>query len=94
MLESHPKLGASWEGFALNQLIELSGLPEDRFFFWSTQAGAEVDLFWKQNGKNLAAEFKYADAPRRTRSMTTAIKDLETGSPLGYLSRQGNLPNR
>ena len=76
-LASHPKLGASWEGFALNQLIQFSGLPDERFFFWATQAGAEVDLFWQQNGKNFAAEFKYADAPRRTKSMTAAMQDLE-----------------
>ena len=76
-LESHPKLGASWEGFALNQLIHLSGLPDNRFYFWATQSGAEVDLFWQQNGKNYGAEFKYGDAPRSTRSMTTAMKDLE-----------------
>lgn len=77
ILESHPKLGASWEGFALNQLIELSGLSEDRFFFWATQAGAEIDLFWQHNGKNHAAEFKYSDAPKRTKSMTTALQDLD-----------------
>lgn len=76
-LLSHPKLGASWEGFALNQCIRLSGIPEERFFFWATQGGAEVDLFWQQNGKNYAVEFKYADAPRRTKSMLAAIKDLD-----------------
>ena len=76
ILESHPKLGASWEGFALNQLIQMSDLSEDRFFFWATQAGAEVDLFWNYNGKRYAAEFKYSDAPRRTKSMTTALQDL------------------
>ena len=76
ILESHPKLGASWEGFALSQLIELSGLSEDSFFFWATQAGAKIDLFWQQNGRNYAAEFKYSDAPRRTKSMTTAMQDL------------------
>ena len=76
-LESHPKLGASWEGFALNQVIQISGLPDNRFYFWATQSGAEVDLFWQHNGKNYGAEFKYGDAPRRTRSMTTAITDLE-----------------
>lgn len=76
ILESHPKLSASWEGFALNQLIEVSGLAEDCFFFWTTQAGAEVDLFWQYNGKHYAAEFKYADAPRRTKSMTAAMQDL------------------
>lgn len=76
-LESHPKLGASWEGFALNQLIQLSGLSGDRFFFWATQSGAEVDLLWQRNGKTYAAEFKYGDAPRRTKSMTAALKELE-----------------
>lgn len=76
-LASHPKLGASWEGFALNQLVQLSELPDERFFFWATQAGAEVDLFWQQNGNNYAAEFKYSDAPRRTKSMTVAMQDLD-----------------
>jgi predicted AAA+ superfamily ATPase len=76
-LESHPKLGASWEGFVINQVLTLSGLPESVFFFWATQAGAEVDLFWQQNGKNYAVEVKYADAPRRTKSMTQAITDLQ-----------------
>lgn len=76
-LQSHPKLGASWEGFALNQLIRLSGLAEERFFFWATQAGAEVDLFWQRNGRNVAVEFKYADAPRRTKSMLAAVKELQ-----------------
>lgn len=76
-LEAHPKLGASWEGFAMQQLIQLSGIEEDRFFFWATHAGAEVDLFWQRNGKNYAAEFKYSDAPRRTRSMTTVLEALE-----------------
>lgn len=76
-LESHPKLGSSWEGFALNQLIQLSGIPDNRFYFWATQSGAEVDLFWQHDGKNFGAEFKYGDAPRRTRSMTTAMKDLD-----------------
>jgi len=76
-LESHPKLGASWEGFVIDQVITLSGLPESVFFFWATQAGAEVDLFWQQNGRNYAIEVKYADAPRRTKSMTQAITDLK-----------------
>ena len=75
-LESHPKLGASWEGFVINQVITLSGLPENVFYFWATQAGAEVDLFWQKNGKNYALEVKYSDAPRRTKSMITAITDL------------------
>jgi hypothetical protein len=76
-LESHPKLGASWEGFVINQIIRLSALPENTFYFWSTHTGAEVDLFWQQNGKNHAVEVKYADAPRRTKSMVQAVEDLK-----------------
>lgn len=76
-LQSHPKLGASWEGFVINQVITLSGLPKNVFYFWATQAGAEVDLFWQKNGKNYAVEVKYADAPRRTKSMMQAIADLK-----------------
>jgi len=76
-LESHPKLGASWEGFVINQVITLSGLPENVFYFWATHTGAEVDLFWQQNGKNYAVKVKYADAPRRTKSMLQAIEDLK-----------------
>lgn len=76
-LESHPKLGASWEGFVINQVITLSGLPENVFFFWATHSGAEVDLFWQRSGKNYAVEVKYGDAPKRTKSMTQAIEDLQ-----------------
>lgn len=76
-LESHPKLGASWEGFALQQILQQSPIPMEHFFFWATQAGAEVDLFWQRNGKHYAVEFKYSDAPRRTKSMVTAMQDLE-----------------
>lgn len=76
-LESHPKLGGSWEGFVINQVITLSGYSENGFFFWATHTGAEVDLFWQQNGKNYAVEVKYSDAPRRTKSMTQAVEDLQ-----------------
>jgi hypothetical protein len=51
-------------------------MREDALHFWATQAGAEVDLFWQRNGKNFAVQFKYGDAPRRTRSMSIALNDL------------------
>jgi len=74
-LLSHPKLGASWEGFALEQ-ISLQLPPGQELFFWGTQAGGELDLLWEQEGKLYGCEFKFADAPRRTRSMTVAMQDL------------------
>lgn len=76
-LDSHPKLGASFESFVLEQILSIAPLSRENFYFWNTQSGAELDLFWQMNGKNFAIEIKYSDAPRRTRSMTTAIQDLD-----------------
>lgn len=76
-LFTNPKLGASWEGFALEQVIQSTQVPEERFFFWATHAGAEVDLLWQDGGKSYAAEFKYNDAPKLTPSMKSACKDLK-----------------
>ena len=75
-LESHPKLGSSWEGFALDCVWRSIGKPDEQAYFWATHSGAEVDLFWQHNGKNWACEFKYADAPALTKSMTSALNSL------------------
>ncbi|MGH8656494.1 MAG: ATP-binding protein [Gammaproteobacteria bacterium] len=76
-LASHNKLGASWEGFALEVAARACGKRPEELAFWSTHAGAEVDLFWQEHGKNWVAEIKYADAPRLTPSMSSAFQDLE-----------------
>lgn len=76
-LATHNKLGASWEGFALEVAARACGKRPEELGFWSTHAGAEVDLFWQEHGKNWAVEVKYADAPRLTPSMTGALRDLE-----------------
>ncbi len=73
-LQGHPKVGSSWEGFALEQVIGV--LQKQETYFWATHAGAELDLLIGWAGKNYGFEFKYADAPGRTRSMNTAIQDL------------------
>ncbi len=75
-LRAHPKLGASWEGFALNVLCRLLGKEEQEYFFWATHAGAELDLFWQEGGKRYGAEFKFADTPVLTKSMKIAMEDL------------------
>jgi hypothetical protein len=73
-LQGHPKIGASWEGFALEQII---GVLQTRdAYFWATHAGAELDCMITLKGKRHGFEFKYADAPGRTRSMQIAIEDL------------------
>lgn len=76
-LNSHPKLGASWEGFALEMVSRKIGKSARNLFFWKSHAGAELDLFWQDRGKNWGVEFKYADAPKLTKSMQISINDLE-----------------
>lgn len=75
-VQAHPKLGASWEGFALEQAARALAIPRERLFFWATHSGAEVDLFWQDDGKAWAVECKYADAPVLTKSMRSALADL------------------
>lgn len=75
-VESHPKLGASWEGFALGEVqARLSARP-DECYFWATHAGAELDLLVVRGNRRLGFEFKRTDAPRISRSMRIAVADL------------------
>jgi predicted AAA+ superfamily ATPase len=73
-VQSHPKLGASWEGFAIEQIIRL--LDTRDAYFWATHGGAELDLMVHAGGKRYGFEFKYSDAPGTTRSMQVAVHDL------------------
>ena len=73
-LRTHPVVGASWEGFALEQLIRIQNLSQ--VYFWATHTGAELDLFVLVGGKRLGFEFKFAESPRITRSMRVALADL------------------
>ncbi len=76
-VQSHPRLGASWEGFALEQVIRHLGLRDEEAYFWGVHTGAELDLVWQSKGKLYGAEFKYADAPRMTRSTGSALAELD-----------------
>jgi predicted AAA+ superfamily ATPase len=75
-LLSHPKVGASWEGFALECVIRELGLRAEECFFWATHAHAELDLLTFVGGKRLGFEAKRADAPGVTKSMRVALEDL------------------
>ena len=75
-LQSHNKLGASWEGFALENVIRSIGKRKEEYYFWATHAGAEVDLFWQAHGRSWAVECKYQSAPKLTPSMASAVQDL------------------
>jgi predicted AAA+ superfamily ATPase len=73
-LVRHPKSGASWEGFALDQVLRIAR-PEESYF-WATHAGAELDLLMVKEGRRVGVEFKRSDAPRMTPSMRIAMDDL------------------
>jgi hypothetical protein len=76
-LSSNPKIGASWEGFALEQIAEIIEKSNSQLFFWGTHSGAEIDLFFISNGKNYGVEFKYTSTPKVSKSMRSAIEDLD-----------------
>ena len=73
-LQSHPKLGAAWEGFALEQVIGLFNTRDA--YYWGTYSGAELDLMIHFSGRRYGFEFKYSDAPGISRSMRIAMQDL------------------
>jgi predicted AAA+ superfamily ATPase len=73
-LQSHPKLGSSWEGFCIEQILSITG--SSHAYFWATHGGAELDLFLLHNGKRIGVEIKYSDGPSTTRSMRQALEDL------------------
>ena len=73
-LITHPALGASWEGFVIEQL--LAQLEPDEAYFWGIHQGAEIDLVLHRGGRWVGVECKRMDAPRITRSIQTALDDL------------------
>lgn len=75
-LEGHPKVGASWEGFALEQVVHALGARSEECFFWATHGGAELDLLWLRGSRRRGFEFKRTEAPSVTPSMRIALKDL------------------
>ena len=76
-LEGHPKVGASWEGFGLQQVIRRLNVNAEECFFWATHAGAELDLLVVRGRKRFGFEFKRTSSPRVTPSMLNALADLK-----------------
>ncbi len=85
-LLSHPKVGASWEGFVLEQLLML--LEPREAWFWATHEGAEIDLITTINSQRVAFEVKRTDQPRMTPSIRSALRDLELDH--AYVVHAGN----
>jgi hypothetical protein len=74
-LFNHPKVGASWEGFVIEQLLSLE--PQEEVFFWATHQGAEIDLILRRGKALFGVECKRTDKPRLTRSIRIALEDLK-----------------
>ena len=72
----HPKLGGSWEGFALEETLRALDFEAQDAWFWATHGGAELDLLVLRDGERLGYEIKYTASPRVTKSMRTAIDTL------------------
>ncbi|RLI93601.1 MAG: hypothetical protein DRO90_03325 [Candidatus Altiarchaeales archaeon] len=73
-LLGHPKVGASWEGFVIEQVIQF--VRPNQAYFWATHNGAEIDMLYSMEGKNFGIEIKLNEAPKITRSMHTALSEL------------------
>jgi predicted AAA+ superfamily ATPase len=74
-LYTHPKIGASWEGYNIEETIK--ALRPDETYFWGTHNGAELDLLLLKDGKRIGVECKRKDAPHLTPSMKIAVEDLQ-----------------
>ena len=75
-LARHPKIGASFEGFALHEVVRHLGVDRRECFFWATHQGAELDLLVARGTRRLGFEFKHTVAPEVTKSMRIAMADL------------------
>src|SRR5438132_2668795 len=72
---SHPKVGASWEGHAIEEVLKV--VRPEAAYFWATHTGAELDLLLVKGGRRYGVEVKFQDAPRLTASMRIALSDLK-----------------
>lgn len=75
-LEGHPKVGASWEGFAIQELVRRLGARREECWFWATHSGAELDLLVVRGGRRIGLEVKRTTEPRLTPSMRSALASL------------------
>ena len=74
-VENHPKVGASWEGYAVEEILK--AFRPDEAYYWATHQGAEIDLVLFKSGRRIGVECKRADALKVTPSMRVALADLK-----------------
>jgi predicted AAA+ superfamily ATPase len=88
-LQTHPRLGASWEGYALEEVVRKKQLRNEELYFWAVHEQAELDLLSTADGKMVGYEFKYTDKPQLTKSMLTAYSLLKLNAL--YVVYPGNV---
>jgi len=76
-LEGHPKIGASWEGFVMNEVIRRMNAQQENTYFWATHSGAELDLLVMRGRSRIGFEIKRTSSPKLTPSMKSAVADLK-----------------
>jgi predicted AAA+ superfamily ATPase len=76
-LERHPKVGASWEGFMLRQVVQILDAKPEECFFWATHSGPELDFLWVRGRRRWGFEFKRTSSPTLTRSLRAALETLD-----------------
>lgn len=91
-LRAYPKLGALWEGLALEEIIRYHNAEQENCYFWATHGGAELDLLIVEGDKKLGFEFKYTDSPKLTKSMQIALEDLSLTNLITIFPGSGDFP--
>ena len=76
-LLGHPKCGASWEGFAMGEVVRILSVDREDCYYWATHNGAEIDLLAFRDGRRIGVEIKRTSSPRMTRSIHIALADLK-----------------
>ncbi len=76
-LPAHPRYGASWEGFCIEQIVRVTDTRDEECFTWSVQGGEEIDLVLRKPSGTFGFEFKASDAPQKTRSLMTSMASLD-----------------
>jgi len=93
-LAAHPKLGASWEGFVIEEILRYLGAAHVEAYSWGLHSGAEIDLFLLHEGKRWGFEVKYSDAPKMTKSLRAAKEALRLDECFIVTANRSGQPKR
>ena len=91
-MQSYPKLGLLFEGFAMEEIIRFLEIDNEDCYFWATQSGAELDLLITAHGKKIGFEFKFSDSPKITKSMNISLNDLKIDRLIVIIPHNAEFP--